>query len=249
MRRVVFNNSILHRIKATPHFIYTFSEDALRQTHQEVAPTMIVHHGAGAAPAGYCEVYAHQEGLTLFASREAEICDLTTQSIAALFSGRIRNWKQLGGNDVPVAIGIRTDGIFGQATQAIMRQHALPMPTHFVNSESYADLVSFATRRPGALIVGLRGALANRSLLTELRVDGALISQFSEPPYPLSLRLSVLVRQDDPLAAELVRDFVDSFVVNAREDGMEAEAVGALALWQAKLGLLESQQRHVAFAS
>jgi hypothetical protein len=125
--------------------------------------------------------------------------------------------------------------VFGQASRAILRAHALSVPERFVASQSYAELSSFASCTRGALVIGLRGVHANSAFLTELGVNGTAVSRLSEPPYPLSLRMSLLLRLDDPLAVPLAHRFMDSVLENACEDRTEAEVIGAITILRARL--------------
>lgn len=49
-------------------------------------------------------------GITLIINKKAGINHLSSRQLAAIFSGQIRNWKKVGGNNLPITVINRTSG-------------------------------------------------------------------------------------------------------------------------------------------
>lgn len=50
------------------------------------------------------------DGVAVVVNPKNTITDLTTQQIADIFTGKIKNWSELGGSDAPIAVYGREDG-------------------------------------------------------------------------------------------------------------------------------------------
>ncbi len=65
----------------------------------------------GPAPSRYRELRGRPLGVVIFSvvvNKEAGVHNLTRAELRDLYSGRITNWRQLGGNDVPVSLVSRS---------------------------------------------------------------------------------------------------------------------------------------------
>jgi len=65
----------------------------------------------GPAPAGYPTLVGHPVAVIVFAvvvNRQANVFNLTTAQLRAIFSGAITNWKQIDGVNLPIRIVART---------------------------------------------------------------------------------------------------------------------------------------------
>lgn len=243
-----FSNSFGHVISPTANFQYTFDSDELERAVQQEAVAAIVHHGDAPAFTKHVLVYSHDEGLTLFASSASGASCVTSEDLASILSGRIVNWSEIGGNDLPIELGVRADGIFMRSSQAILRRHSLHLTANVHASQSYGDLAAYASSKRGALVIGLRGRSSRTAMLTELRVDGARVSGPNAGPYPLSISISLLLRRDSPLAVQLGRDFAESLAANGREDRLEADVSEMTSRLLTTLNAIEAAQSSLKWA-
>src|SRR4051812_18729289 len=108
----LFRDTAGHHISPSAEFEYTFGQNELRSTAQRNVASVLVHHGLCLPIDGYEIVHVHHEGLPLFLSGDAGVSNLSLGDLAAAMAGRITNWKQIGGRDLPIAVGIRGDGVF-----------------------------------------------------------------------------------------------------------------------------------------
>ncbi|MGL6298474.1 MAG: phosphate ABC transporter substrate-binding protein [Methanobacteriaceae archaeon] len=56
------------------------------------------------------EVLIGKEGIAIGVSKDNPIDDLTKDQVRDIFSGKITNWKELGGSDVPINVVTREEG-------------------------------------------------------------------------------------------------------------------------------------------
>lgn len=128
--------------------------------------------------------------------------DLTQQQVCDAFSGRVKNWKQLGGPELPIAVQARTDSLTLRALRARMPCFA---ELEFANEANFNakddDMRSSVEKEPGALgFVTYPEALTHRLMVASL--DGQTPLQRS---YPVIIPLA-LVLPGEPSA--LAKQFV-----------------------------------------
>ncbi|NUS44092.1 MAG: hypothetical protein HOQ24_10445 [Mycobacteriaceae bacterium] len=125
---------------------------------------------------------------TLIANRDAGIADLTRAQIVDLYAGRVTNWRQLGGRDVPVRLVSRNPGsgtrqtfqhrILGDRWEAppnsldclSVADPAAAAPPR-CELATTADVLGTVARTPGALGYVELGA-AHRDGTAAVRIDG-----------------------------------------------------------------------------
>jgi len=56
------------------------------------------------------EIEIGKEGIVIAVSTENDISDLTIEEIRGIFNGSIKNWKELGGKDLPIHVITREEG-------------------------------------------------------------------------------------------------------------------------------------------
>jgi phosphate transport system substrate-binding protein len=67
----------------------------------------------GPAPAGYPGLDGHPVAVIIFAvvvNKRADVFNLTVPQVREIFAGKITNWRQVGGANLPVKIVARTSG-------------------------------------------------------------------------------------------------------------------------------------------
>ena len=88
----------------------------------------------GPVPAGYPTLLGHPVAVIIFAvvvNRKAGIYNLTTTQLREIFLGKITNWKQVGGPDLPVRIVARTTA---SGTRRAFDQKVLGQPEPLFSS-------------------------------------------------------------------------------------------------------------------
>jgi phosphate transport system substrate-binding protein len=76
------------------------------------------------------------DGLSVYVSEENSVKDITLDQLEKIFTGKIRNWKQVGGNDAPITVYSRENS---SGTYEFFKEHVL----------KGSDFVSSAQTMPG----------------------------------------------------------------------------------------------------
>ena len=83
-----------------------------------------------------------REAFVFFVHKNNPLCSLTQAQIRAIYSGRIRNWKELGGPDEPILAFQRPEGSGSQTTMlALMGAESLVRPLREEINEGMGDVV------------------------------------------------------------------------------------------------------------
>jgi len=135
------------------------------------------------------------DGLIVIVHPDNPVRALTLDQIAAVFAGRITNWAQLGGPELPVSLYVRDDrsGTLEAFEAMVMGPRRLQIVEAAERLEDNADLSDLVSIDPtGIGFVGLAYARASRPLA--IRQQCGLISHpttfdMKTEEYPLSRRL------------------------------------------------------------
>jgi phosphate/phosphite/phosphonate ABC transporter binding protein len=119
-------------------------------------------------------VYAFAKDSLVFAAhKEAGVVGLTTRQLRALYAGAIRNWSQLGGEDVPVVLLDRPEYTSPKRLLRAGPFGNLEIDPSAAVLESPADMDEALVTYVGSLgYTSLRAALARRDRLIILQLGG-----------------------------------------------------------------------------
>lgn len=135
------------------------------------------------------------DGLAIILHPHNPLSQLSTEQLARLFSGEIRNWEELGGMEGPVHLYARDDqsGTYDTFKELVLSRRGKPLsPTakRFESSEQLSDAVS---RDPqGIGFIGLPYVRQAKAL--------AIVDGDSQPMLPLN---SLIATEDYPLSRRL----------------------------------------------
>ena len=238
-------NSFGHHISPSNRFAYTFNNVELSAALKDQRISCIVHHGSVPELSTHAVIHSHLEGLSVYASRSAGRAGLSVKEFESILNGQIRNWQQLGGINEQIEIGLRGDNVFLQCSRSILEMHGLNLPAHYCPMSSYGALAEFGRQRRGAILFGLRTRLADSEDLVELMLDGVRVRDVENATYPLSTRVSLILRKSNAESIQLARAFAESLVVSGYEDHMEVEVALLSSSLNEKLQFMESEQMRV----
>lgn len=145
-----------------------------RAALEQVANKEIDMAATDMAPRDNFDLVDHRIAVIPFAvavDSKAGVSNLTRAEIADIFAGRVRNWNQVGGNDLPISVVNRPpgSGIRELVAQTLMGR------TQIANSpledESTSALVNDLKTNPGAIGYGSVGGLSNSGLIL-VAIDG-----------------------------------------------------------------------------
>ncbi|RJO74927.1 phosphate-binding protein [Nocardia panacis] len=145
----------------------------------------------GAKGVGYPSLRARPLATSLFtmiAHKDVGVHDLTLAQIRDLYAGRIANWNQVGGADLPVRLVNRTHGsgtrdtfehrlltepqpVYPAATCREVRYTAPPSPTH-CDTALTKDMLKAVAETPGAIGYAESADAAKTSGIVPLTIEG-----------------------------------------------------------------------------
>lgn len=89
-------------------------------------------------------------GITLIINKKAGIDRLTSRQLMAIFSGQVKNWQKLGGNNLPITVINRTSG---SGTRLNFEKFALKNKSSLTTQEQSSSATAYQIVRdtPGAI--------------------------------------------------------------------------------------------------
>ena len=203
-------------------------------------------YGIGSLLGGYCDIagaskamvkeqeeIAHERGVepkehflgsytvAVVVNAANPVSNLTSNQVAALFTGRIHNWKEVGGSDAPVHLYIR-DPISG--THIGFKELAMSNQGYAAGARlltNYVEIVQDVAKDQNA--IGYCGLdLAKHSGTKSLSIDGVSpsVETINQQKYPYARPLRLYT--DALKEAPQTRQFVE-FVLSARGQQIVAQ--------------------------
>jgi phosphate transport system substrate-binding protein len=96
----------------------------------------------------------------VFVHKQNFVKQLSKQQLKDIFTGKITNWKELGGNDIPVEViwGTKTPGQNALFTEKVLDGDAVTSLA--IPADDYADVRLQISSRPGAIGIDPKGFVA-----------------------------------------------------------------------------------------
>ena len=217
--RVVLYDSIVHPYlpSYSSMIVQCFEDEGLLSLLKEGKAKVIVHHGAPINSDNYTWIYSHTETLPFFVNKGSGVEILNTRDAAAVLSGEVNNWKNLGGNDVDIQIYGPKATLNNHALLRIMREvHGKSVDIDFFDVGDYKFMGEMVNKEKGAIAVGLRSKhalpdkLPNVNVLLPVTANGA-------PAY--SIPIFIYVKRQDKDARVVASDLFELINERAKEDG------------------------------
>lgn len=153
------------------------------------------------------------DGLILIVHPENPVESLTLDQAAALFAGRIENWGQLGGPDVPVSLYVPPEGSGTLASfeAQVMRPRGAGLASNAERVADNAELSDLVSIDPGGLgVTGFAFSRAAKPLA--IRQQCGILSHpdrfaIKAEEYPLSRRLYAYTAESPPSHAAALLGF------------------------------------------
>ena len=130
----------------------------------------------------------------IFVHADAGVRGLTSEQVAAIFAGKIENWKDVGGADLKIRVVRRedTDSTLGVLRASMPGWRDLVITSHSKTATTTQDAVGTVRDVPGAIGFGpFSPALAGPIVV--LAVNGR---QPRDTGYPSAVTLSLIYKQD-----------------------------------------------------
>jgi phosphate transport system substrate-binding protein len=111
-------------------------------------------------------------GMTAAVNPKAGVKNLSKKDLQAVFTGKVKNWKEVGGKDQKITLVNRPDG---SGTRATFDQFALDnkTPAEGITQDSTNTVKKIISETPGAVgYMALSYFTANDTSVTKLSIDG-----------------------------------------------------------------------------
>lgn len=166
------------------------------------------------------------DGLAVIVNPANAVNEMTKAEIAAIFSGEISNWKQLGGPDAPIQVHARDDnsGTYDTFKSLVLKPSEASLRGDAARYESSTELSDRVAADPAAIgFIGLPYVRDAKALAVAESPDTDAIvpTEFTvgTEDYPLSRRLFFHVPANQP--NRLMRDFVQFTLSDAGQQVVE----------------------------
>lgn len=168
------------------------------------------------------------DAVAVFVNAENPVKSLSREQLKGIFTGRIKNWREVGGKDLPIAPNTEIQGA-KRATMEMFNELVMdkePYGTGFKEIDLPRDQIVDVARNPGAIGTPSLGLLPTvppdvRTKVKAVNVDGVEPSDANvrSGKYPVSRPLN-LATVGSPTGATLA--FVD-FMLSAEGQGLVAK--------------------------
>jgi len=165
-----------------------------------------------------------RDGLAVVVHKSNPVNNLTLQQVQMLFSGRIQNWKELGGLDMPVRLIMREEGSGTREAfiNLVMKKNLVSRKALVQESNgAVKELVRYDPAAVGYMSLGLVG-----TELKSLAVEGVNPSaeQVSLGRYQLSRPFLFVLKTDTEPRPE-ARKFIDYVLSDQGQKILESEGL------------------------
>ena len=165
------------------------------------------------------------DGVAFLVSAQNPVSTLTNEQLVSIYTGKVNNWKSLGGNDSPIVVSNRAEG---RSEQTLMSSYLGLNPSqikaHTIDGETQQSIKTVATNRNAIIYTSLgaaRFAADNGESVKLLPLNGvpAAISRVQSGEFPLARPLLLMKRGDS--RKELVDLFIEFCQSPANDDLVE----------------------------
>ncbi|NHO66212.1 OmpA family protein [Aestuariicella hydrocarbonica] len=190
------------------------------------------------------------DGLAVIVSRANPLTQLSLDQIAAIFSGQVTNWQQVGGEDLPINVFARDDrsGTWDTFKSLVLRKR-YTLSAQASRYESNDELSDLVAADPGGIgFVGLASVRHARALRVSDEGTAPLLPHkvsVATEDYVLSRRLFLYTPPTLKTAA--IRDFVhfvqtDAGQKQVERTGFVSQSLTAIAAQKVRQGPLDYLQ-------
>jgi phosphate transport system substrate-binding protein len=151
------------------------------------------------------------DGFLLFTHRDVSIPGLGVEQVKDIFKGKITNWKQVGGPNLPIT-AFAFDPKFGAALSILLGPELKLLSPKAQFMRDYTDGVRKVSSIPGAIGIGSTGAIVGQQSIRPLALAKGNTKNYVPPfiddnkrvnaaalrdgTYPLTRRLFIVIRRD-----------------------------------------------------
>ena len=151
------------------------------------------------------------DGIVFYTNKSLGIKSLSLDQLKDIYSGKITNWKELGGKDLPIT-AVSLDPKIDSILQLLMETENPPrISNNLAIVRDYTTAIRKTASKPGAISYGSTALIKGQSTIapialaaddsstpvSALLADGTVnLQAFEDNFYPLTRRLFVVIRRD-----------------------------------------------------
>jgi phosphate transport system substrate-binding protein len=161
------------------------------------------------------------DGIAVIVNPENPIDDLSIDDIAALFTGEISNWSEIGGADAPV-VAIGREAASGTRDGFESITDTEDKCTYSQELTSTGDVVQTVASNPNA--IGYASLASVKDTVKAVSVDGVkpTTETIQDGSYKIQRDFVMVTKKGEPLSAEAQKFF--DFATSAKADDLIVEA-------------------------
>ena len=159
------------------------------------------------------------DGIAVVVNPSNDIGTLTAEQIADIFTGKITNWSEVGGDDKEIVVVIREDGSGTRGSFEDLVHHGIDPVSGALQKPSNGAVKTTVAQTPSA--IGYMGLGYLDETVKALRVDNIIVSEATilNGSYPISRNL-YMITNGSP--AGLAKEYID-FILSADGQAIVAE--------------------------
>ncbi|NWF89867.1 MAG: phosphate ABC transporter substrate-binding protein [Ignavibacteriaceae bacterium] len=167
-----------------------------------------------------------KDALSIYINKDSQVKNLSLESVRKIFSGKIKNWKEVGGDNAEIRVLSRSPN---SGTYLYFKEHVLLNENYFDNAEikaSTAEIVEIVSKDKYAIGYGGVGYGENvhHSSINNIYPTAENVRNES---YPISRYLFFITRN---IPTGLSKKFIDW--VLAQEGQQVVKKAGFISLWE-----------------
>lgn len=170
-----------------------------------------------------------KDGLSIYVNPNNIVNDLTVEQIKDIFSGKINNWKQVGGEDNPITVVTRNPN---SGTYLFFKEHVLEGDDYSKSSISFnttKEIINFISKNTFSIGYGGMGYTEG---IIQIRVNGVSPSEQNvrNDTYPITRYLHYLTRKSP---SGNIKKYIDWVLSPSGQNIMRKS--GFISLWEYRL--------------
>ncbi len=157
------------------------------------------------------------DGLAVATNNSVKVKNLTTQQVRDIYSGKVKNWKELGGADAPIVVLDRNED---ESAKIILRQYVLGKTLQITKEATVlyyeSDMVETLEKTPNTIgYLSLGYALSKKLPINLISLDGVVpsVTNVLNGKYKVTMPLGIVYIKPKPQTKKLI-DFFQSEEAN-----------------------------------
>jgi len=115
------------------------------------------------------------DGLSVYVNESNSIKELSLEQLEGIFTGRIRNWKDVGGNDAPIVVVAEAPGLGTRTNVEASFLGGEPITANARTMQALVQVIQVAAQMPNAISYGNSASITgNVAVILNVEVEQRL---------------------------------------------------------------------------